>query len=79
MKSTSLSPDDSIVFILDQDSVAKTIDVNMSRTGQINTSFPPTDISFSADDFDNEPGVTFSSLQVWGKIICGKRDISWWK
>lgn len=67
MKATSISPDDSIVFILDQDSVAKTIDVSMSRTGQINNTFPPTDISFSADDIDNEAGITFSSLQVWGK------------
>jgi hypothetical protein len=69
MKNISLSPEDSIVFIVDQDSVAKTIDISMSRTGQINNSFPPTDISFSANDFDNEPGITFSSLQVWGKDI----------
>ena len=67
MRYSALSPNDSIVFILDQDSVNKTIDVRMSRTGQINNTFPPTDISFSANDFDNEPGITFSSLQVWGK------------
>src|SRR5690606_16068005 len=49
------------------DAVNKTIDVNMSRTGRVNTSFPPTGVSFSADDADNEPGVTFGTLQVWGK------------
>lgn len=80
MKTTSISPDDSIVFILDQDSVAKTIDVRMSRTGQINTNFPPTDISFSADDTENEPGITFSSLQVWGKDTNGTefQDYATW-
>ena len=60
-------PDDSIVFILDKDSVAKTIDLKMSRTGKINNLFTATDLSFSADDADNEPGITFSNLQVWGK------------
>ena len=67
MRSASISPDDSIVFILDQDAVAKTIDVRMSRTGQVNSDFPPTTFSFSADDADNEPGITFGNLQVWGK------------
>lgn len=67
MRSMSINPEDSIVFILDQDAVSKTIDVRMSRTGQINSTFPPTNISFSADDSDNEPGITFGTLQVWGK------------
>jgi len=71
MRPLSISPDDSIVFILDQDAVAKTIDVRMSRTGQINSDFPPTTLSFSADDADNEPGITFGNLQVWGKATNG--------
>ena len=66
-KSAQLSPDDSIIMIMDQDPVNKTIDVNMSRLGRINSSFIPTDISFSADDADNEPGINFGTLQVWGK------------
>lgn len=67
MRSSSINPDDSIVFILDQDAVTKTIDVRMSRTGQVNADFPPTNLSFSGDDADNEPGITFGTLQVWGK------------
>jgi uncharacterized phage protein gp47/JayE len=67
MRPVSINAEDSIVLILDQDSVAKTIDIKMSRTGRISSSFPPTDLSFSAHDVDNEPGITFSSLQVWGK------------
>jgi uncharacterized phage protein gp47/JayE len=67
VRPTSINSEDSIVLILDQDSVAKTIDIKMSRTGRVSSSFPPTNISFSAYDADNEPGITFSSLQVWGK------------
>lgn len=80
MRPTSLSPEDSIVFILDQDSVAKTIDVKISRTGQINSDFPPTTFSFSANDADNEPGITFGNLQVWGKGSNNTefRDYSMW-
>jgi len=68
MHPAAISPEDSIVFILDQDSIAKTIDIRMSRTGQINSDFPPTTFSFSANDADNEPGITFGNLQVWGKL-----------
>jgi uncharacterized phage protein gp47/JayE len=67
MRPLTFYPDDSIVFILDQDSVAKTIDVSMSRTGVVNNEFTATDLSFSANDADNEPGITFGNLQVWGK------------
>lgn len=67
MRPAAINSEDSIVLILDQDSVAKTIDIKMSRTGRVSSSFPPTNISFSAYDADNEPGITFSSLQVWGK------------
>lgn len=67
MRPVGISSEDSIVFILDQDPVAKTIDIPMSRKGRINTNFPATNLSFSADDADNEPGITFGNLQVWGK------------
>ena len=76
----SINPEDSIIFILDQDSVSKTIDVPMSRLGRINTDFSPTSFSFSADDADNEPGITFSNLQVWGKETNGTefKDYGMW-
>lgn len=67
MRPVDISSEDSIVFILDQDPVAKTIDIPMSRKGRVNTQFPPTNFSFSADDADNEPGVNFGNLQIWGK------------
>jgi uncharacterized phage protein gp47/JayE len=63
----AINSEDSIIFIMDQDSVAKTIDIVMSRTGRINSDFPSTNFSFSADDIDNEAGITFGTLQVWGK------------
>lgn len=67
MRPVGISSEDSIVFILDQDAVAKTIDISMARRGKVNTGFLATNQSFSADDSDNEPGITFSNLQVWGK------------
>ena len=67
MRPIGISSEDSIVFILDKDAVTKTVDIPMSRRGKINTLFPATNISFSADDIDNEAGITFSTLQVWGK------------
>lgn len=67
MRPVGINSEDSIVFILDQDAVAKTIDIPMSRRGRVNTNFLATDMSFSADDADNEPGITFGNLQVWGK------------
>lgn len=82
MRPVGISAEDSIVFILDQDPVAKTIDIPMSRTGKVNTNFPATDISFSADDADNEPGITFSNLQVWGKTSNNTEFENysvWWK
>lgn len=62
-----INSEDSIIFILDQDAVAKTIDIPMSREGRVNSDFPATAYSFSADDVNNEAGVTFGTLQVWGK------------
>jgi len=66
-RTPSISPDDSIVFIIDKDPINKTIDIPMSRTGQINSQFSATDISFSANDIDNEPGINFGTLTIWGK------------
>lgn len=71
MRPLTFYPDDSIVSIIDQDSVSKTIEVRMSRTGRINNLFTATDLSFSADDAENEDGITFSNLQVWGKDAAG--------
>ena len=73
VKNLEISSDDSLVAIIDNDSVAKTIDIQFSRTGQINSGsqagvFLPTNIAFSADDFDNEPGIDFGSLGVWGTL-----------
>lgn len=67
MRPMGISSEDSVVLIIDQDAVNKTINIPMSRTGRINSLFPATGYSFSADDADNEPGITFSNLQVWGK------------
>lgn len=67
MRPIGISSEDSIVFILDQDPITKTIDIPMSRKGRVNTVFPATNLSFSADDADNEPGINFGNLQVWGK------------
>jgi uncharacterized phage protein gp47/JayE len=74
VKPISISPDDNIVFILDKDATSKTIDIKMSRTGRVNsgsgiTSFTPTTTEFSAFDQDNEPGIDFNNLNVWGKNI----------
>lgn len=79
-KSLSFTPEDNIVFIVDQDSVNKTVVVPMSRTGRIHSMFPFTNLSFSAYDHDNEPGVTFDSVPVWGTNINGTdfRDYAIW-
>ena len=67
MRPVSVNSEDSVVLILDQDAVSKTIDIKMSRTGRVSNLPPLTNQSFSADDADNEPGITFNSLPVWGK------------
>jgi uncharacterized phage protein gp47/JayE len=68
-----LSHEDNMVLIMDKDSAAKTIDMTFSRTGSINSgsqsgTFIPTNLSFSANDADNEVGVDFGSLGVWGTL-----------
>jgi len=68
MRPISINSEDGIVLILDENSTAKTIDIKMSRTGRVSTALPISNQSFSAHDADNEPGITFSSLQVWGKV-----------
>lgn len=72
-KNTEISSEDNLVAIIDNDAVAKTIDIQFSRTGRINGGsqagvFPPTNTAFSADDADNEPGIDFGSLNVWGTL-----------
>jgi len=72
-KNIELSDEDNFVAIIDNDAVAKTIDISFSRTGQINGGsqagvFLPTNIAFSGNDADNEPGVDFGSLNVWGTL-----------
>lgn len=69
-KTLQISPDDSAVLILDQDATAKTIDVQLSRTGRINSgsglaTFSPTTTAFSADDSDNAAGVDFADQLTW--------------
>ena len=73
VKNLEFSADDNIVAIMDDDSVAKTIDIAFSRTGQINAGsqggvFAPTNLAFSADDSDNEAGIDFGTLDVWGTL-----------
>lgn len=67
MRPVGISSEDSIVIIMDQDSVNKTIDIPMSRRGNVNAQFAATNLAFSADDLDNEVGINFGNLQVWGK------------
>ena len=80
----SISPDDNMVVVIDQDQTSKTIDIGMSRTGRVNSgssaAFTPTTTEFSANDEDNEPGITFSNTNSWGKTINGTdfADYSIW-
>jgi uncharacterized phage protein gp47/JayE len=73
VKNLEFSAEDSLVAIIDNDAVAKTIDISFSRTGQINTGsqmsiFNPTNYAFSANDADNEVGIDFGTLSVWGTL-----------
>jgi hypothetical protein len=74
MKSLSFSADDNVVFVMDKDPSVKTVDIRMARTGKVNSgsnalSYPPTTTQFSADDYDNEPGVDFSNANVWSTSL----------
>jgi len=69
-----LSTDDTMVVVMDQDPTNNTIDIAMARTGQINSgsaslTFLPTSTEFSANDFDNQPGIDFSNTTVWGTLV----------
>lgn len=72
-KNLEFSSEDNIVAIIDNDAVAKTIDIAFSRKGQINSGsqagvFNPGSLQFSADDSDNEAGIDFGTLSVWGTL-----------
>jgi uncharacterized phage protein gp47/JayE len=74
VQSLKLSADDSIVCVMDNDATAKTIDINAARSARVNSgsqsgSFIPTTTEFSADDSDNEAGVDFGTVNVWGTSI----------
>lgn len=65
------SAQDNLVAILDNDPIAKTVDIRFSRLGQINSGsnmnvFIPNNLAFSGNDSDNEPGIDFGNIQVWG-------------
>lgn len=75
-QSLKFGSDDSIVCVLDNDATTKTIDINVARNGQINSgsqsgSFVPTTTDFSANDLDNEAGIDFGTVNVWGTAING--------
>ncbi len=75
-QSLQMSQDDNIVAVMDQDAIIKTISIPAARTGQINSgngvdSFIPTSTEFSASDVDNEPGVNFNTVNVWGTELNG--------
>lgn len=74
IQSLKLSAEDNIVCVLDQDLSIKTIDINAARTGQVNSgsqagSFIPTSTEFSGNDSDNEAGVDFGTVNVWGTTL----------
>lgn len=73
VKSLEASSEDSIVTILDNDSIGKTVDVPFSRRGRINAgsqagAFLPINGEFSANDDENETGIDFGTLSVWGTL-----------
>lgn len=70
----SISADDSIVVVMDKDATIKTVDIKMARNALVNSGsgiglFSPTTTEFSADDQDNEPGIDFNNVTVWGTNI----------
>lgn len=75
-QSLQMAQDDNIVVVMDQDATIKTINIPAARTGQINSgsdslTFIPTSTELSANDIDNEPGVDFSTVNVWGTDLNG--------
>lgn len=76
----TIASDDSIVFIVDKDEVGKTINVNMWRSGRVNSQYPASITAFSADDADNEPGINFGNVQIWSTSLANTefKDYSVW-
>ncbi len=71
-----LSASDSVAVIIDQNPQNNTINIPLARTGQVNSGDPggggtfiPTSTEFSANDYDNQPGIDFSNQNVWGTTI----------
>lgn len=68
------SDNDNLVAIMDGDPIAKTVDIKFARLGQVNSGsnagiFIPTNLAFSGNDADNEPGIDFGNVQVWGTTL----------
>lgn len=75
-QSLKFSEDDNFVVVMDEEASINTIDINAARTGQVNSgsqagSFVPTTTQFSANDSDNEAGVDFGTVNVWGTTLNG--------
>ena len=72
-KNLEFSSEDKVFVIVDNDATNKTIDIPLSRKGQVNSGsqqlvFMPGTREFSANDSENETGIDFGSLRVWGKL-----------
>jgi hypothetical protein len=71
-----LSASDSVAVVIDQNPQTNTINIPLARTGQINSgdpggggSFIPTTTEFSANDYDNQPGIDFSNQNTWSTTL----------
>jgi len=80
LRPLSISSDDSIVVVADKDISNKTINVNLWRTGRINSLIAPTNSSFSADDADAEDNINFGTPAIWSKEDSGAefKDYAIW-
>lgn len=85
VRPVNISAEDSVVVVMDKDATIKTVDIKMARTGRVNSgsgagSFNPTTTELSADDQDNEPGIDFNNVNVWGTVINGTNfsDYAMW-
>ncbi len=85
VRPVNISAEDSIVVVMDKDATIKTVDIKMARTGRVNSgsgggSFLPLTTELSADDQDNEPGIDFNNVNVWGTTINGTNfsDYAMW-
>lgn len=76
VRPVNISAEDSVVVVMDKDATIKTVDIKMARTGRVNSgsgggTFLPLTTELSADDQDNEPGIDFNNVNVWGTTING--------